>query len=37
VRYRTAAKEVGAKAFILKEHLSDILCILSPELTQGPS
>jgi len=35
-RYRTAAKEAGAKAFILKEHLSDILSILSPDVAQDP-
>jgi DNA-binding NarL/FixJ family response regulator len=37
VRYRTAAREAGAKAFILKEHLGDILSILSPDAIQGPS
>jgi len=29
-RYRAAANEIGTKAFILKEHLGDILSILSP-------
>jgi len=33
-RYRVAAKEAGAKAFILKEHLSDILSVLLPNVTQ---
>jgi len=28
-RYRTAAKEAGTKAFVLKEHLSEIPLILS--------
>jgi DNA-binding NarL/FixJ family response regulator len=35
--YRTAAKEAGARAFVLKEHLSDILSTLSPHPTQGPT
>jgi len=28
-RYRAAAREIGTKAFILKEHLGDILPLLS--------
>jgi DNA-binding NarL/FixJ family response regulator len=30
-RYRIAAKEAGARAFVLKEHLSDVLSIISRE------
>lgn len=33
VNYRAAAKEAGARAFALKEHLSDILSTLSPQAT----
>jgi len=29
--YRAAAKKAGTTAFVLKEHLSDIYSILSPE------
>ncbi len=35
--YRAAAKEAGARAFVLKEHLSDILSTLSPHFTRGTS
>jgi DNA-binding NarL/FixJ family response regulator len=35
VRYRRAAKEAGAKAFVLKEHLSDILSIIKPQASNG--
>jgi DNA-binding NarL/FixJ family response regulator len=34
-RYRAAAKEAGAKAFVLKERLSDVLSIVLPSDTQG--
>ena len=30
VRYRQAANEAGTSAFVLKEHLADLLTILSP-------
>jgi DNA-binding NarL/FixJ family response regulator len=35
--YRAAAKEVGVSAFVLKERLIDLLTILSPHHTRGPS
>ena len=34
-RYRTAAAEIGARAFILKEHLSDIVRTISTNLDNG--
>jgi DNA-binding NarL/FixJ family response regulator len=36
-RYRIAAKEAGAKAFVLKEHLGDILSIILPQVSHGSS
>jgi DNA-binding NarL/FixJ family response regulator len=35
--YRATAKEAGAWAFVLKEHLSDLLSIFSPYLERGQS
>jgi DNA-binding NarL/FixJ family response regulator len=36
-RYRAAAREIGTKAFILKERLGDILSVLSSHLARNPS
>ena len=33
--YRAAAKDAGTRAFVLKEHLHDIIPILSPHLPEG--
>ena len=35
--YRAAAKAAGARAFVLKDHLSDIFSTLSPYITEGPT
>jgi DNA-binding NarL/FixJ family response regulator len=36
-RYRAAAREIGTKAFILKEHLGDILPLLSSNVGRDPT
>jgi two-component system, NarL family, response regulator LiaR len=36
-RYRAAAREIGTKAFILKEHLGDILPLLSSNVVRDPT
>ncbi len=33
--YRQVAKDSGTSAFILKEHLSELITILSPQSTRG--
>jgi NarL family two-component system response regulator LiaR len=35
VRYRAAAKEIGTKAFILKENLGDVVSILSQSVAEA--
>lgn len=35
--YRNAAKQAGTVAFILKDHLADLLTILPPQPTRGAS
>jgi DNA-binding NarL/FixJ family response regulator len=35
--YRDAAKKAGIFAFVLKEHLVELLTILSPQSTRGSS
>ena len=36
-RYRAAANEIGTKAFILKENLSDMLLVFTSDATRGAS